>query len=183
MKTEILGRNTHVDDKLRSLVEAKLHKLEKFLDEPVETRVTLIAEKHSFVAELHVTHRDGVLQGTEETDGSFQEAVQRAVAKVEEAARRTHQKLVDKRRHGERGDRGKRWPIEILAQDTVGEGRAPRVIETTHLDIKPMTLDEAALELGTSEQAFVVFHDAGSGRLSVLYKRKDHHYGLIAPEL
>jgi putative sigma-54 modulation protein len=100
MKTEILGRNTPVDDKLRSLVEQKLHKLEKFLEEPLEARVTLIAEKHSFLAELHVTHRDGVLQGNEETGGSFQEAVQLAVAKVEEAARRTHQKQVDKRRHG-----------------------------------------------------------------------------------
>src|SRR5206468_6576305 len=75
MKTEILGRNTPVDDKLRKRVEAKLGKLEKFLEEPLEARVTLIAEKHSFLAELHVTHRDGVLQGNEQTDGSFQEAV------------------------------------------------------------------------------------------------------------
>jgi putative sigma-54 modulation protein len=183
MKTEILGRNTPIDDKLRERVEQKLHKLEKFLDEPLEARVTLIAEKHSFLAELHVSHRDGVLQGNEENGSGFQEAVQRAVAKVEEAARRTHQKGVDKRRRGGDGDRSKRWPVEVLAVDTVGEGRAPRVIENSHLDIKPMTLDEAALELESSEHAFVVFHDAARGRLSVLYRRKDHHYGLIAPEL
>ncbi|HEY8022873.1 MAG TPA: ribosome-associated translation inhibitor RaiA [Thermoanaerobaculia bacterium] len=182
MKTEILGRNTPIDDKLRKLVEQKLRKLEKFLEEPLEARVTLIAEKHSFVADLHVTHRDGVLQGTEETDGSFQEAVQRTVVKVEEAARRTHQKGVDKRRRGESGR--KRWPVEVLAQGSIGEGRAPRVIESSHLDIKPMTLDEAALVLeASSEHGFVVFFDAASSRLSVLYKRKDHHYGLIAPEL
>jgi putative sigma-54 modulation protein len=184
MKTEIIGRNTPIDDRLRGLVEKKLAKLDKFLDGPVEARVTLTAEKHSHLAELHVTHRGGVLQGTEETDGSFQEAVQRAVAKVEEAARRTHQKTVDKRRRpADRGDRGQRWPIEVLEQDSVGEGRAPRVIETSHLAIKPMTLDEAALELDVSEHGFVVFRDAASDRLSVLYKRKDQHYGLIAPEL
>jgi putative sigma-54 modulation protein len=57
------------------------------------------------------------------------------------------------------------------------------VIETSHLHIKPMTLDEAALELDVSEQGFVVFRDATSDRLSVLYKRKDQNYGLIAPEL
>src|SRR4051794_36982046 len=184
MKTEIIGRNTPIDERLRGLVEKKLAKLEKLLMEPVEARVTLITEKHSHLAELHVTHRGGVLQGTEETDGSFQEAVQRAVAKVEEAARRTHQKTVDKRRRpADRGDRGQRWPIEVLEQDSVGEGRAPRVIETGHLAIKPMTLDEAALELDVSEHGFVVFRDAASDRLSVLYKRKDQHYGLIAPEL
>ncbi len=184
MKTEIIGRNTPIDDRLRGLVEKKLAKLEKFLDGPVEARVTLITEKHSHVAELHVTHRDGALQGTEQTDGTFQEAVQRAVQKVEEAARRTHQKQVDKRRRpADRNGRGQRWPVEILGADSVGEGRAPRVIETSQIDIKPMTLDEAALELDGSEQGFVVFRDSTSDRLSVLYKRKDQNYGLIAPEL
>ena len=184
MKTEIIGRNTPIDERLRKVVEQKLKKLEKLLVEPIEARVTLITEKHSHVAELHVTHRDGVLQGTESTDGSFQEAVQRAVEKVEEAARRTHQKTVDnKRRAAARGNRGQRWPVEVLEQESVGEGRAPRVIETSQIAIKPMTLDEAALELDGSEEGFVVFRDAASDRLSVLYKRKDRNYGLIAPEL
>lgn len=184
MKTEIIGRNTPIDDRLRGLVEKKLAKLERFLDEPIEARVTLTTEKHSHLAELHVTHRGGVLQGTEHTDGSFQEAVQRAVEKVEEAARRTHQKTVDNRRRAAgRSDRGQRWPVEVLEQDSVGEGRAPRVIETGQIAIKPMTLDEAALALDASEHGVVVFRDSTSDRLSVLYKRKDRNYGLIAPEL
>jgi putative sigma-54 modulation protein len=179
MKTEIIGRNVQVDDRLRRAVEAKLRKLEKFLEEPVETRVTLTAERHRHVAELHVTHRLGVLQGTEESDGNLLDAVQRAATKVEEQARRTHGKLVDKRRRG--GNH--RWPVEVLEQGSVGAGGAPQVIETSHLDIKPMTIDEAALELEGSEQLFVVFRDSLSDRLSVLYKRKDQNYGLIAPEL
>jgi putative sigma-54 modulation protein len=181
MKTEIIGRNTPIDERLRKVVEQKLKKLEKLLVEPVEARITLTTEKHSRVADLHVTHRDGVLQGTESTDGTFQEAVQRAVAKVEEAARRTHQKRVERRRGA--ADRSHRWPVEVLGADSVGEGRAPRVIETSQIAIKPMTLDEAALELDVSEHGFVVFRDSTSDRLSVLYKRKDRNYGLIAPEL
>jgi putative sigma-54 modulation protein len=184
MRTEIIGRNVQVDDRLRQLVEQKLAKLQKFLDEPLEVRVTLLLEKHSHVAELHVTHHDGVLQATEGADGNFQEAVRRAVAKVEQAARRTHGKRVDKR-HGalDRVDRGRRWPVEVLDPESVGDGRAPRVIETVYLDIKPMAIEEAALELDGSEQAFIVFRDSASDRLSVLYKRKDQNYGLIAPEL
>jgi ribosome hibernation promoting factor len=179
MKTEIIGRNVHVDDRLRASVEQKLHKLEKFLDEPVEMRVTLAAERHRHVAELHVTHRLGVLQGTEESDGNLLDAVQRAVTKVEEQARRSHKKLVDKRRRGNHH----RWPVEVLDQGSVAGGGVPRVIETSHLSIKPMTLEEAALELDGAEHGFVVFRDSASDRLSVLYKRKDQHYGLIAPEL
>jgi putative sigma-54 modulation protein len=184
MKTEIIGRNVQIDDRLREYVEQKLHKLEKFLEEPAEIRVTLTAEKHTHVAELHVAHRLGVLQGTEQTDGSFQDAVHRVIDRVEEQARRAHQKGVDKRRRaGHDGREGHRWPVEILHQDSVGPGAAPRVIETSHLPIKPMTIEEAAIELDVSEHGFVVFRDATSDRLSVLYKRKDQHYGLIAPEL
>lgn len=183
MKTEIIGRNETVDDRLRQLVERKLGKLEKFLEEPVEARVTLVAERYRHLAELHVTHHDGVLQATGESDATLQEAVQRMVDNVTEQARRSHQKLVDKRRRSDRGDRQRRWPVEILEQESVGGGRVPRVIETIHLDIKPMTLEEAALGLDGSEQAFIVFVDAATQRLSVLYKRKDRNYGLIAPEL
>jgi putative sigma-54 modulation protein len=179
MKTEIIGRNVHVDDRLRKSVEQKLKKLEKFLDEPIEMRVTLAAERHRHVAELHVTHRLGVLQGTEEADSNLLEAVRRVAATVEEQARRSHGKLVDKRRRGV----NHRWPVEVLEQGSVGGGNAPQVIETSHLDIKPMTIDEAALELEDSELLFVVFRDSLSHRLSVLYKRKDQNYGLIAPEL
>ena len=181
MKTEIIGRNVQVDDRLREHVEQKLHKLEKFLEEPIEMRVTLTAEKHTQVAELHVAHRLGVLQGTEETDGNFRDAVNRVIDRVEEQARRAHQKGVDKRRRA--GHDGHRWPVEILHQESVGDGAVPRVIETTHLPIKPMTIEEAAIELDVAEHGFVVFRDSSSDRLSVLYKRKDQHYGLIAPEL
>lgn len=185
MKTEIIGRNVQVDDRLREYVEQKLHKLEKFLEEPAEARVTLVSAKHTHGAELHVAYRLGLLQATEETDGNFHDAVLRVIDRVEEQARRAHQKAVDKRRRAghDGGDRGHRWPVEILEQGSVGTGFSPRVIETTHLAIKPMTIEEAAIELDVSEDGFVVFRDSANDRLSVLYKRKDQHYGLIAPEL
>jgi putative sigma-54 modulation protein len=182
MKTEIIGRNVQVDDRLRKLVEKKLPKLGRFLEEPVEIRVTLAAEKHTHVAELHASHRFGVLQATEETEGNFLDAVNRVLERVAEQARRSHEKVVDKRRRADRNNHH-RWPVEVLEQGSVGGGAVPRVIETSHLPIKPMTIDEAALELEGTEQGFVVFRDAASDRLSVLYKRKDQNYGLIAPEL
>jgi putative sigma-54 modulation protein len=184
MQTEITGRNVQIDDGLRELVERKLGKLEKFLEEPLEARVTLATERYRQTAELHVSHHDGVLQATEETDGPLRDAVQRVIDNVVEQARRAHQKLVDKRRrfdHHRGGDQ--RWPVEVLEQESVVGGRVPRVIEQTHLDVKPMTIEEAALELDGSELGFVAFVDASTRRVSVLYKRKDQHYGLIAPEL
>jgi len=182
MKTEIIGRNVQVDDRLRQFVEKKLPKLGRFLEEPVEIRVTLAAEKHTHVAELHASHKLGVLQATEETESNLQDAINRLLDRVEEQARRSHEKLVDKRRRADKNHQH-RWPVEVLDQESVGGGGTPRVIETSQLRIKPMSIEEAALELEGSEYGFVVFRDSTSDRLSVLYKRKDQNYGLIAPEL
>ncbi|HEX3529772.1 MAG TPA: ribosome-associated translation inhibitor RaiA [Thermoanaerobaculia bacterium] len=187
MKIETIGRNLPVDDRLRATVEKKLQKLVKLIDEPVEARVTLSLEKHLHVAEFHVTHRLGVLQATEESDVNLLDAVNLGVDKVVGQARKSHQKQVEKqvgkRRGDKRGDTdGSRWPIDVLDQGSVRGGGAPRIIESTHMPIKPMTIEEAALRLEDAEDGFVVFRDAASSRVNVLYRRKDQNYGLIVPE-
>lgn len=183
MKIETIGRNVPVDERLRSFVDQKLRKIEKFVEEPVEARVTLSLEKHLHVAEFHVAHRLGVLQATEQSDGNLLDAVSLGVDKLVNQARRAHQKLVGrKRRADKRSQDAPRWPVEILESGSVRGGGAPRIIETTHMLIKPMTIEEAALELEDSEDGFVVFRDSVSDRVNVLYRRKDQNYGLIAPE-
>ncbi len=185
MNVEIIARNNvQLDDRLRQLVEEKLKKVVKFLAEPIEARMTLDIEKHRHKADLHVAHRLGVVQATEETDGLLVDAINLAVDKAARQASRSRQKLVGRKRRGaERGNGHQRWPLEVLDQASVGAGVAPRVIESTHLHIKPMTIEEAALQLEGAKEGFVVFRDAASERVSVLYRRADNHYGLIAPEL
>jgi len=65
-----------------------------------------------------------------------------------------------------------------------GEERepGPRVIRSRRFPVKPMTLDEAALEVGSSAEGFLVFRDAATERVSVLYRRRDGNLGLIEPE-
>jgi putative sigma-54 modulation protein len=180
MQIETTGRNFHLDDRLRAYIETKLPRIVKFVDEPIEVRITLQVEKHRHIAELHIAHRLGIVHVTEEHEGNMQEAVNLAVDKAEAQARRTRTKEVDKRRRaGRNGHHG--WPVEVLEGASVESGGAPRIIESSQLAIKPMTIEEAALELPTSQFGFVVFRDAGSDRLSVLFKRPDGNYGLIAP--
>lgn len=181
MNVEYIGRNFQIDPRVRRFAEAKLKKLDKFLEEPVEVRVTLAVEKHRHIAELHIAHRLGVLQATEETEAPMKEAILQAVEKVEAQARRSREKLVGRKRRA--GGNGlQRWPVEVLERASVGAGGAPRIVESTHLSIKPMTIEEAALALEASPEGVVVFRDAASDRLNVLYRRRDDNYGLIAPE-
>jgi putative sigma-54 modulation protein len=104
MNVEYIGRNVQIADETRNQVEQKLNKLLRYLDEPVEGRFTLDLEKHRHrhIAELHLTHRHGVLQATEETNGEIADAVHTLFDKVEEQARRAHEKRVDERRRADR---------------------------------------------------------------------------------
>lgn len=98
MNIEIVGRNVPVETRLRQRAERKLGKLDKFLEEPIEARVTLALEKHLHVAEIHVAHRDGSLQAAEQAEGHLIEALDLALEKVEHQARRTSEKHKDVRR-------------------------------------------------------------------------------------
>lgn len=97
MNIEYVGRNVAVDDALRRYTEDKLAKVLKFLDEPVEVRLTLDLERHRHIADLHVSHRHGVLQATEET-AEWRDSINAAVDKVGKQARRGRKRASDKRR-------------------------------------------------------------------------------------
>ncbi len=184
MNIEYVGRNFEVDDNVRKFTEGKLaKKVTKFVGDPVEIRVILETEKHRNIADLHVAHKHGVLQATEET-GDMYEAINMAVDKVEKQARRSKKKSIDKRRRADRVTTdGHRWPVDVLARESLGAQAGPTIIKSGHLPIKPMSIEEAALWLENGKNEFVVFRDSTSNRLNVLYKRKDNNYGLIAPEL
>lgn len=183
MNVEYFGHHYHVDDELRSFTAGKLKKLTRFVEEPIDVRVTLAAEKHRFLAELQVTHRHGILQATEEHD-EVRDAINLAVDKVESQARRSKTKfLTRKRRADHKNHQSLRWPVNVLDGESVGGGEQPRVVKSGHFDIKPMTIEEAALELAGSKNEFVVFRESSSDRINVLYRRKDQNFGLITPEL
>ena len=178
MKIDFTGRHYAVDDEIRSYTESKLEKLVRFLDEPVDVQVILEVEKRRQIAELHVSHRHGVLQATEVAE-EMREAIHDVVEKAEKQARRARKKYTDKKRRA----RGHHWPMEVLEAATVGSGSQPTVIKTTSLPIKPMTIDEAALEVERSKNDFFVFLDSTTERVNVIYRRRDGNFGLIAPDL
>jgi putative sigma-54 modulation protein len=124
-----------------------------------------------------VSHRFGVIQAREETE-SLLDAIQLAIDKAEKQARRANKKFHDRRRRAEPLS----WPVEIVDAESVGDGRTPRIVEASSMTIKPMSLEEAALQLEDSSNEFVVFRDSVSDRIGVLYRRKDRNFGLISPE-
>ena len=180
MNIEFVGRNLELNEALRSYTEDRLEKVTRFLVEPVEIHVSLEVEKSRQIAEMHVTHRFGALQANEEGH-DMQSVVSAAIEKLEKQARRSKKKAKDKKRRAQRGN-GNDWPIDVLERESLSGGTPPRVIKSGRIPIKPMSIEEAALALEGSNHEFVVFLDESSDRVSVLYKRRDENYGLIAPE-
>lgn len=182
MNVEFTARGFELDAELQSYAEKKLEKLEKFLEEPAEIHLILETEKIRQIAELVVSHRHGSMQASEAAD-EMRDAIHAVIGKVEKQARRAKKKFYDQRRRaGREMNHQEQWPMEVLERSSFGDSDEPRVIKKNHLPIKPMTIDEAALQLEGSKNDFFVFRDATTDRVSVLYRRRDENFGLIAPE-
>lgn len=181
MQIDFTGRHYEVDDSIKEFAEKRLHGLGKFVEEPVGIQVVLETEKNRQIADLHVIHRMGSLKATEVAD-EMRDAVHAAIEKAKKQARRSRKKFMDKRRRARRDTDVQHWPLEVIATESLSNDSGPRVVKTTTLPIKPMSIDEAATELESSKNDFFVFMDSASERVSVLYRRKDNHLGLIAPE-
>jgi len=186
MKIEFAARHTDLDDNLREMAEERLTRATRRLREPVEIRVALEAgagDKRLVAVDVHVNH-PGNGRHTRAEGVDLRETVLEAISGIESQVRRRREKSADKRRRANRDAASQRqWPVDVLARESLQVGQAPRIVRSSRLSIKPMTIDEAALKLESSRNEFVVFVDSENERVSVLYKRKDENYGLISPEL
>ena len=174
MKIEFTGRQTGIPDEVRRLAERKLQKLGKLLPAVTRAHVVLAADKHRQVAEVSVHSRLVDLTAVEVTTNP-RLSVAGAIDKLLRQAERQRAK-----RRERKGAASPRLAPPAAAERG-GDGRAPRVVRT-RAAVKPMTLDEAAFEMEGRGDGVLVFRDAVTERVSVLFKRRDGNLGLIEPE-
>jgi putative sigma-54 modulation protein len=174
MKIEFTGRQTEVPDEVRRLAERKLQKVGKLLPSLTRAHVILSADKHRQVAEVSVHSRHLDLTAVEVTTNP-RLSVAGAVDKLLRQAQRQRA-----RRRERKGSASPR--LVSPAPERGGDGGVPRVVRTRRVAVKPMTLEEAALEMGARSDGVLVFRDAATERVGVLFRRKDGNLGLIEPE-
>jgi putative sigma-54 modulation protein len=176
MTVEYTGRQTEVTPQIRTLAERRLRKLSKVL-RITNVHVILTTHRHRQIAEvsLHSPHLD--LTATEESS-DLATSISTVFDKLERQAQRRVGKLRAPKRGASRATAV--WSKDV-AGPAAGDG-GPRVIRSRRFAVKPMTMDEAVLEVGANADGFLVFRDASTERLNVLYRRKDGNLGLIEPE-
>ncbi len=176
MEFEYTGRHVDVTPAIRRHVEDHFSKIEHiFNDTTARAHIIIEVEKNRQMAEVLLHWREHTLTARDVNADMYQ-ALTRAITKIENQAVKLKKKLID-RKQGAR-------PLATLAPDN-GRVETPkltgRIINARRYSIKPMTAEEAALSLSGDDAQFLVFRDAETERVGVIYKRKDGNYGLIQP--
>ena len=178
MRVEYTGRHMDVPDEVRRLAERKLRKLAKLLPGITDVHVILTREKRRQGAEVTVHSRRLDLAATEESS-DVGLSLSTVMDKLIHQAERRMGKLRERKRRGPSPPAAPGLPAAVAAAPAEA---GPRVIRSRRFAVKPMTVEEAAIEVGASPEGVLVFRDAATERVNVLYRRKDGNLGLIEPE-
>ncbi len=177
MRFEYTGRHVEVSPAIRKHVEDHFKKLDHiFNNSAIRTHVIIEVEKNRHIGEIIVHWRDHALTAKDINVDMYM-ALTRAIAKIEKQASKVKQKIIDRKQSARRSAAVAPEPDGHLEATP----RPARIIAARRYSVKPMTAEEAALSLSEEADQFVVFRDADTDRLGVLYKRKDGNFGLIEP--
>jgi len=175
MQTSVTFKNIDPSEHLKSYVSDKLDRFDKYLDNPAEANVVLTVEKFRHIAEINIAGDKLTIIGSEQTNDMYA-AIDMALDKLEKQIKKSKQKIRERRSASKNRNRSMLEDTDILPDED-----AERQIKIRNIEYKPMDIEEAVLQMDLIEDNFLVFTNARSDRINVLYRRKDGHYGLIQP--
>lgn len=174
MKITIYGKQMSVRESLRIVIEKKLAKFDKFFGEETEAFVTCRTRKGVKIIEITINYSGTTFRCEEESE-TFITALDRATEGLERQIRKNKTRL-------EKTVKRDAFAISDIDDDDEYDEEENFEIRVKSFPIKPMTAEEAILQMNLLGHSFFVFLDADTGEMSVVYKRKVGSYGLIVPE-
>lgn len=176
MEITFTGRHQTVSDALKDYVTSKLERAVKNIPKVNGAHVIIDSERYQHKVEVIVQVINQRIRAADKSD-DLTASMDKAIDKLERQLKKYKDKLQYHR------TKGKDFPVEesveIEAEDTV---RKPRLIRTKKIAPKPMDANEAFMQLQLSDEEFMVFMNAETDAISVVYKREDGNYGLIEPQ-
>ena len=175
MRITISGKNIDITEGLRSAVEEKLSRLEKYFTPETIVNVTLSVTKKRFQKiEVTIPVKGHIIRAEQESDDMYV-TIDLVEEVIEAQLKKYRQKLVSQHQNAESF---KREFIESATEDD----EEVQIIRSKRFGMKPMFPEDACVQMELLGHAFYVFRNAESDEVNVVYKRKDGHYGLIEPE-
>lgn len=180
----VQGKHLAVTEALRSYAVEKLSKLPRHFDQVQDAQVVLSVARdrnqgRAQVAEITVWC-DGVVLRAEESSADMYASIDQAAQKLERQIEKYRSRMIEKRRLDEsRRRRRTQQSAEAALRTTAAEEVPPTVVRTKRFPMKPMTVEDAILQMELLGHAFFVFRHAGTEKINVLYRRRDGNFGLI----
>ena len=170
MKTIIVARKMDLTEGIKSHVEKKIKKLDKFFKDDANANVTLSTQKDNQKAELTITY-EGMLYRAEVVTLDLYKSIDKVVDLLERQIRKQKTKLEKRLKTG----------AFVAESDTeaIEEEKEFNIVKTKTYETKPMSPSEAILQMNLLGHGFYIFEDSQNGGTSVVYKRNDGDYGLI----
>ena len=186
MQINIKGKNFEVTDPLKSYVDKKLKKLDKYFREIKEANVTLSVQRGMHMVEVQLEGDGVLLRGEERRGTDMYGSIDQVVEKLETRVKKFKGKLYGK--ITEEGPREKNARKEQTITEAFGPeidatqaAEQPLVVRTKRFALKPMSPEEAAQQMELLHHDFFVFRNSQTEDINVVYKREDGNYGLIEP--
>ena len=178
MRLELTARHLAITPAARKQVERLLSPTLRMLnDNALSAQVVLTRERSRHRAEVTLHARGENFLHGEGAGPDLTAALGAAIGKIDRQAHRLKGKWEARKRRG---------PSKAAAATTApvpaDEGQVVRIIRARRYAVKPLSVDEAALEVGETPDAFVVFRNTSNDAVTVLFRRPDGHIGLIEPE-
>lgn len=173
MKCEIHGRKFDVTESIADYVESKMKKVEKYFNNPEEIGAKVVIRQSgiNYVVEVTIPAPKLLLRA-EESNKDVYAAIDLVVDKIERQIRK------NKTRINRRNSREK--IVEFIVEFEEEEADETEIVKRKAIELKPMTEEEAILQMNLIDHEFFMFKNAKNGEVEVVYKRKDGNYGLIS---
>ena len=178
MNIIISGKNMDITDALREQTNKKVGKLERYFEPGTEAHVTLSVEKNRHIVEVTIPFNGIILRAEESTDDMYA-SIDKVLDKLEHQIHRYRTKLERSFRSGAFKDERLLFSADVYHDNN---GQELKVVKTKRFAIKPMSVEEALMQMDLLGHSFFVFTNADTDEVNVVYKRRDGRYGLIEPE-
>ena len=176
MRVSIAGKGMEVSDYLKEIVTKKVSKLQRYFDEDTEAHITMSIQRSRHIVEVTIPF-DGIVLRGEEATGDMYASIDGVVKKLEKQIHK-HRTALKKRLHeGAFSGDGSDYQAEP------GDERIPKIVRTKRFVVKPMSLEEAQMQMELLGHQFFVFRNATTHEINVLYQRNDGDLGLIEPDI
>lgn len=171
------GKNMEVTNALKEVTEKKLSKLDKYFQKDIEGNVTFSTQKNRKIIEVTINLPGTIIRAEESSDDMYA-SIDKAIDILERQIRKYKTKLQKRYQNGETI----RFENVMPLSKEYDEDR-PKLVKRKKFGLKPMSPEEAILQMELLRHNFFVFMDADTEDVNVVYKRKDGDYGLIEPEI